>query len=919
MSVANYKTIGVKILKYTGISLVILLALMFITPLIFSDKIKEQVKKTANEKLNGELNYSDADVSFFTHFPSLTLTLTKFNLNGSAPFQNEKLVSADEIAFGINLTSLVFGESIKVDQIFLFNSVINVKVNEKGEANYNVYKAEKETAEKEKQSDTGLKLEGIEINNAKLIYDDQSTNVHLDAVGFNYLGNGDLSKAIFELHSKLKIEKLNIIYANEPYLMNKKIDGDLITKINTNSLSFFFEENDLSINKLLVDFKGKFDFLKDGYDIDFLLKSNKSNLYDLFTAFPPKYITWLKDTELKGNVDLLLTVKGKYIASQNIGPDLNLDFKLKDGFVNYKKSAFPVSDFNMDIAVKVPSLNPELLQLDVKSVSLNIEKNYLKTQLKMNGMTTPDIDLVLNSNIDLEKLNRALGIPNIELKGMLVSDLKAKGKYDQKQRLFPKTNGKLHLKNGFVKTQYYPNPITDINIISTITNQKGTYDDLSVVLEPAGFTFEGQPFSVKANLKNFDDLNYDIKAKGTLNISKIYKVFSQKGLDVDGFIKADLQLKGIQSYAEKGDYSKLQNKGTLELRNINVQTEYLPKSLLIKEGIFRFNQDKMSFNTFLASYGQSDFKLNGYLKNVFNFMSSKNGTLRGSFTLNSKFINVDEFMSSTTTTAASPASVDPNSTPKPTAQETGVIMIPSNMDLQFYATAHKINYQGLILQDGKGALKMKNGKLLMQNTGFNLIGCNVAMNAAYQGITPKKAVFEYDIKATDFNIKRAYKEVKMFKEMASAAENAEGIVSLDYKIKGRLNQQMMPVYPSLIGGGVLSIKDVKVKGMKMFNAVSSSTDYESIKNPELSKVAIKSTVKNNIVTIERFKFKYAGFRPRIEGTSSLDGKLNVKMRLGLPPLGIIGIPLTVTGTQDKPKVKMGSKGEDIEETQDTEE
>lgn len=919
MATTNYKAIGFKILKYTGITLVTILALMFITPFVFSEKIEQEVKKTANKKLNGELNYSEAKVSFFEHFPSLTLTLKKFNLNGSAPFQKEKFISADEVAFGINLSSLVFGENIKIDQIFLSNALVNVKVNKKGEANYNVYKAEKETASNEEESDTGIKLEEIEINNSKLIYDDQSTNVYVDATGFDYLGNGDLSQAIFELHSKLKIEKLNIIYANEPYLMNKKIDGDLITKINTNSLSFVFEENDLSINKLLVDFKGKFDFLKDGYNIDFLLKSNKSSLYDLFTAFPPKYITWLKDAELKGNVDLLFTLKGKYIASQNLAPDVNLDFKLKEGFVNYKKSGFPVSNLNMDFSAKVPNLNPELLVLDTRNISLNIEKNYLKTSLKINGMTTPDVDLALNSQIDLEKLNRALGVSDIELKGMLVSDIKAKGKFDQKNNLFPNANGTLDFKNGFVKTPYYPNPITNINVVSKIDNQKGTYDGLWVVLKPASFTFEGEPFRVEADLKNFDDLNYDIKAKGTLNISKIYKVFSQKGLDVDGSIKADLVLKGIQSYAENGNYSKLQNKGTLEIRNIKVTTEYLPKSLLIKEGIFRFNQDKMSFKTFLATYGQSDFKLNGYLKNVFNFMSAKKGTLRGSFTLNSKFINVDEFMSSTETTEVVSTEVTSDNTPKTTTSETGVILIPSNLDLQFYATAHKINYQGLILQDGKGAVKMKNGKMLMQNTGFNLIGCNVTMNAAYQGFTPKKAVFQYDIKATDFDIKRAYNEVEMFKEMASAAENAEGIVSLDYKIKGRLNQQMMPVYPSLIGGGLLSIKDVKVKGMKMFNAVSKATTYESIDNPELSKVDIKSTVKNNIITIERFKFKFAGFRPRIEGTSSLDGRLNIKMRLGLPPLGIIGIPLTVTGTQDNPKVKVGKKGEEIEETQDTDE
>lgn len=106
--------------------------------------------------------------------------------------------------------------------------------------------------------------------------------------------------------------------------------------------------------------------------------------------------------------------------------------------------------------------------------------------------------------------------------------------------------------------------------------------------------------------------------------------------------------------------------------------------------------------------------------------------------------------------------------------------------------------------------------------------------------------------------------------------------------------------------------------MKMFNAVSKTTDYESIKNPELSKVDIKTTVKNNIITIDRFKFKFAGFRPRIEGTSGLDGRLNIKMRLGLPPLGIIGIPLTVTGTNNNPKVKVGKQGEEIEETQDTE-
>ena len=914
MSTPNYKSLFYKTLKYLGITFASILCLMFVTPFIFSEKIKEEIKKYANTRLNGELDYSDANVSFFHHFPSLTLTLNDFNLKGAAPYQKEKFITAKEISFGINVKSLIFSKLINIDQVYLDHSFINIKVNKKGEANYNVYISDKNISQKE-GTETALKLEKIEIKNSKIVYDDLSTAIHLDLIGFNYLGKGDLSKAVFDLYSNAKIEKLNMIYQNEPYLMNKKVDGDLITKVNINSLSFIFEQNDLKINKLLVDFKGKFDFLKDGYNMDFIVKSTNNDLYDLFTAFPPKYIDWLSKTELKGKTDLLLTLKGKYSASKNTAPDLNLDLKIKDGFVNYNKSNFPISNLNLDFSTKVPSLNPQKLVIDLKNLSLNIQKEYLKTKLYTKGTDNLEIVGHLKTVINLEKLNSALGIPNLKLKGQLTGEGNIKGIYNQKKNLFPVIKAKINLKEGYVKTQYYPNPITNINIVTTINNKKGTFNDLKVTLKPATFTFEEKPFWAQADLNNFENLTYDIKAKGILDISRIYKVFSQKGLDVDGSIKVDLALKGKQSDAEKGNYSKLYNKGTLEIRNIQIRTAYLPEKFLIKEGIFKFNQDKMSFNTFLVSYRQSDFRMNGYLQNVFNFATTNTGVLRGAFRLNSSYINADEFMSKTevNTTSTSNPAVKPSTT-----SATGVIMIPANLDLQFQANAQKVNFNEMTLNQVKGKMSMKNGVLAMQNTGFNLIGCSVSMNAKYQASSPKKAQFEYNIKASDFDIKRAYREIKLFKEMASAAEKAEGTIALDYKLKGKLNSNMEPIYPSLVGNGIISVKDIKIHGMKMFNAIGKKTNYEGIKNPELSKVEIKSSIKNNIITIERFKFKFAGFRPRIEGSTSLDGKLNLKMRLGLPPLGIIGIPLIVTGNKDNPKIKIGRKSEDLEETGDTE-
>ena len=105
-----------------------------------------------------------------------------------------------------------------------------------------------------------------------------------------------------------------------------------------------------------------------------------------------------------------------------------------------------------------------------------------------------------------------------------------------------------------------------------------------------------------------------------------------------------------------------------------------------------------------------------------------------------------------------------------------------------------------------------------------------------------------------------------------------------------------------------------MKGFKLLNVVASKTDNPDLKDADITKVDINSTIKNNLLTIERFKFKVSSFRLRFEGQSSLDGNLNLKMRIGLPPLGLIGIPIKVTGKQNNPQINIGKKSEDLEET-----
>jgi AsmA protein len=146
-----------------------------------------------------------------------------------------------------------------------------------------------------------------------------------------------------------------------------------------------------------------------------------------------------------------------------------------------------------------------------------------------------------------------------------------------------------------------------------------------------------------------------------------------------------------------------------------------------------------------------------------------------------------------------------------------VIVIPTQFNL-ISCKRNKVVFDEMNIENLSGKMVVNQGKLALQNTSFSLIGTKVTMSALYFNESTNKADFDFKIKATEFNIKRAYNEIPMFREMASAAEYAEGIVSLDYKIAGKIDENMSPIYPSLVGGGTLSVKNVKMKGFKLFNA-----------------------------------------------------------------------------------------------------
>ena len=1031
----NPKKIIFSTLKIGGIVIAACIALLFLLPILFPQTVTQKIKQWANGSINGSLTFSGTGLSFFKHFPALTLTLYDVNLKGSAPFANDTLVAAKEIALGIDLGS-VFKNKVTIDKIFLTNAFINIQADKTGHNNYSVFKASNaaNTPAYTSASGASLGIKKILIEKSRLVYNDRSIPVRINARGVDYVGSGDLSKAIFDLKTHADIQSFDFSFNNQTYVYHKHISGDLITKINTKSLEFVFQKNNVNINELPVEFTGNFAFIKDGYDMDFRIKSYQKDLSDIFTAIPSQYQKLVANTDVDGTGDFELNLKGPYVVEKNLMPDLNMSFKIRDGYIANQKTPSPIKHLFLNFYADVPRLNPDSLKLNIDSLHFNIDNDYFNAVLRVKGIKEPEVHARLNTEIDLEKWNKALGvkpffvkgrcalhlvadgkyakgikktglrkvdtvitsIPNFSLHaslsngyfkyasvpnavenmglnmdakctdnnvkhisllvndiratalnnyikgyfkmantadfpidaalqarfdladlkhfypidslglaGVLTADMQSKGNYLPAKKKFPLTQINLSLKNGSLQTKYYPHPIQNIHIDAHIADASGSLNGLQVNIKPVSFLFEGQPFTFKAALSHFNNLEYNVTSDGTIDLGKIYQVFGLNGYHVKGLIATNLSLKGRQSDATAGHYGRLFNSGTFSVKDITLSADMFPQPFLIKSGVFAFNQDTMQFKQFTANYGRSDFMLNGSLSNVINYATKPGSVLKGDFNLSSGLLIADDF---TAFAAPAPSAGAKPVTANPGNGQTGVIMVPKNLNLNFNAVVKKVMYNGLDISNAQGQMNINNGNLTISNAGFTLIDAPVKMDATYTATSAKRAYFNYHINAQNFDIKKAYTQIKLFRDMATAAAHAQGIVSLDYQLSGALNGNMQPIYPSIKGGGVLSVKQIKMFGFKMFNAIGKATNRDSISNnKDVSKVDIKTHIANNIITIDQTKMRMAGFRAKFAGQVGFDKKMNLQFRLGLPPLGLIGIPMVITGTQDKPIVRIGKE------------
>src|SRR5690606_13420884 len=157
-----------KILKITGIVLLVLIVALFAIPYFFKDAIREKIIAAINRNVDATVNFEDADLSLFRSFPHANVNLEKLTIINKAPFAGDTLVSFGELSLDMSVKELFkdSAEPINIDAIASKNGLINIIFNKDGIGNFDIALENAEKNKDDKKSDPlSLKIKEYKIEN----------------------------------------------------------------------------------------------------------------------------------------------------------------------------------------------------------------------------------------------------------------------------------------------------------------------------------------------------------------------------------------------------------------------------------------------------------------------------------------------------------------------------------------------------------------------------------------------------------------------------------------------------------------------------------------------------------------------------------------------------------------------------------
>ena len=416
-----------KILKITGIAILLIVAALFAIPYFFKDQINAKILESINENVDAKVNFATADLSLFKSFPQANVAIEKLSIINKAPFEGDTLVYLGELNLKMSIKELFKGkeEAMNIEAITSKNGLINILFNKDGIGNFDIALKNKDEKDASKSKSLSLKIKEYSIDNYTFSYFDESSKIKMRLDSLYHSGMGDFASSKLDLVTQssakvsLDMDKIN-------YMKKVPLTLDAVLGIDLDKSKYTFKENKAQINKLPLEFDGFIQLVEAGQNYDLKFKTPTSSFENFLGLIPSAYSGSVKDVKTTGEFSVIGFAKGLY--SETTVPKFNIEIASNNASFQYPN--LPKSVKNIVIDTKIINetgiLNDTYVNLD--KLSFKIDQDVFDAKANIRNITkNPLVDAALKGTINLSNLSKAYPIKLAKpLSGILKADVKTK-------------------------------------------------------------------------------------------------------------------------------------------------------------------------------------------------------------------------------------------------------------------------------------------------------------------------------------------------------------------------------------------------------------------------------------------------------------------------------------------------------------
>lgn len=432
------------------------------------EKIAQHILSEVNGGIKGKMTMGYSSVAPFADFPYITVDLHDVKLYSSKQNDADAIVQVKHVFAGFNLWSIVTG-SFKLEAVRLRNGTMNIIQHADGTTNVaNVFISD-DTKTADSSAGQTFDLHSLKLDSIDIKKTGEATGIVVDAM----IIEGQSSIGFSDNHFDFEVDMRSIITilkdGDTTFLHDKHVDLRTGILLEHKSGKIKFDHSLFKVEGAELAMTGGID-LHDDVNVDLKFAGTKPD-FRLFMAFAPEELQpFLAQYDNRGQIYFDCTLKGKTLNGKQ--PAINAKFGCDQGYfaniANRKKLDalhFAGSFTNGD------SLNLSTMEFRLNDFFAKPDAGRFSGNLIVRNFETPDIDLSLDSDFDLNFLVNFLNVESLrDMKGRVLLSMKFHDLIDplHPERSIEKLNEsyatELKITDLSFKLSDYPVPLTDFDL-----------------------------------------------------------------------------------------------------------------------------------------------------------------------------------------------------------------------------------------------------------------------------------------------------------------------------------------------------------------------------------------------------------------------------------------------------------------------